>query len=121
MKPFRRSLTLWLGLPGLIFLLGEWYDSQAHTSVCTAYRIIDGSVAIPIGVSHSHSTVSIRWLGRLEMAKDSTVSSGPWQFLWIVNTTSESFFPKPSYDVYPPSVSVRGAQVSSAEMEIPHW
>lgn len=29
-KPFHRSMTFWLGLPGLLFLLWSWHDSMTH-------------------------------------------------------------------------------------------
>lgn len=29
-KPLHRSLSFWLGLPGLLFLLWSWHDSMTH-------------------------------------------------------------------------------------------
>ncbi len=29
-RPFHRSLLFWLGLPGLLFLIWAWHDSQSH-------------------------------------------------------------------------------------------
>lgn len=31
-RPPFRSLTFWLGLPGLLFILWSWWDSQEHTA-----------------------------------------------------------------------------------------
>lgn len=63
-RPFR-SLTFWLGIPGLVFLLWAWVDSMTHLSQVSykaEFRLGDGSLAKRnVAASNSGGDVSLTW------------------------------------------------------------
>ncbi|QJE94307.1 hypothetical protein [Luteolibacter luteus] len=63
-RPFR-SLTFWLGVPGLLFLLWAWADSMRYLSAASydaEFRLADGDTSIRNrSISNQGGDVSLTW------------------------------------------------------------